>query len=146
MKKLLAAAALIGAFSAWPAGAADRAMLPPIGDPGYYGQLDVRNMRPRLTSSQPTLVQHRYPNLAPIYLRVPPGHARNWAKHCDEYNACTRPVYFVQDDWYRNEYAPRYLETQGHPTPDGSHRDNGNQGKHDDKHDEKHDDKNGDRH
>ena len=114
-------------------------MLPPIGDPGYYGQLDVRNMRPRLTSSQPTLVQHRYPNLAPIYLRVPPGHARNWAKHCDEYNACTRPVYFVQDDWYRNEYAPHYLETQGH-------RDNGNQGKHDDKHDEKHDDKNGDRH
>ncbi|MES2182625.1 MAG: hypothetical protein V4493_11065 [Pseudomonadota bacterium] len=46
----------------------------------------------------------------PIYLRVPPGHAKHWDKHCREYNACNERVYFVQDDWYNREYAPRYQE------------------------------------
>jgi len=27
----------------------------------------------------------------PVYLHVPPGHAKNWRKHCREYNACNRP-------------------------------------------------------
>jgi hypothetical protein len=44
----------------------------------------------------------------PVYLRVPPGHAKNWAKHCARYGACGRPVYFVSDDWYENIYVPRY--------------------------------------
>jgi hypothetical protein len=35
------------------------------------------------------------------YQQVPPGHARNWRKHCREYNACGERVYFVQNDWYR---------------------------------------------
>src|SRR2546425_10235251 len=26
----------------------------------------------------------------PIYLHVPPGHAKHWRKHCHEYNACDR--------------------------------------------------------
>ena len=30
----------------------------------------------------------------PIYLHVPPGHAKNWRKHCAHYNACGQPVYF----------------------------------------------------
>ena len=45
---------------------------------------------------------------APIYLHVPPGHEKHWSKHCARYNACGRPVYFVRDDWYNNEYVPRY--------------------------------------
>jgi hypothetical protein len=46
----------------------------------------------------------------PVYLHVPPGHAKDWAKHCSKYNACARPVYFVKDDWYNNTYVPYYQE------------------------------------
>lgn len=130
MKKLLAAFALIGAISALPAQAANVGISVSIGEPGFYGQLDVGNARPRLIYAQPVLIQHRYRNLTPIYLRVPPGHARNWRKYCDRYNACTRPVYFVQDDWYRNVYVPRYRETHGHPYSNGNDR-------RDDRHDDR---------
>jgi hypothetical protein len=44
----------------------------------------------------------------PIYLHVPPDHAKDWRKHCREYNACAQPVYFVQDGWYENVYVPQY--------------------------------------
>ena len=40
----------------------------------------------------------------PIYLHVPPGHAKNWRKHCHKYNACGTPVYFVKSA----EYEPGY--------------------------------------
>jgi hypothetical protein len=50
----------------------------------------------------------------PLYLRVPPGHAKNWSRHCGAYNACNERVYFVKDKWYRNEYAPRYRERSEH--------------------------------
>ena len=46
----------------------------------------------------------------PIYLRVPPGHAKHWSKNCHKYNACGERVYFVKDDWYNREYVPRYQE------------------------------------
>ncbi len=44
----------------------------------------------------------------PIYLRVPPGHRKNWRKHCLRYGACGQPVYFVGDNWYNNVYVPSY--------------------------------------
>jgi hypothetical protein len=50
------------------------------------------------------------PPPAPIYLRVPPGYARHWSRHCHEYHACGVPVYFVQDRWYNEVYVPRYRE------------------------------------
>jgi hypothetical protein len=34
-----------------------------------------------------------------VYLRVPPGHRRNWSRFCGRYDACGRPVLFVRDDW-----------------------------------------------
>jgi hypothetical protein len=46
----------------------------------------------------------------PLYLRVPPGHAKHWRKHCREYNACDRQVYFVQERWYNDVYVPQYRE------------------------------------
>jgi hypothetical protein len=49
------------------------------------------------------------PPLAPIYLHVPPGHAKHWKKHCHEYHACGRPVYFVKSA----EYAPGYHGHKG---------------------------------
>ena len=50
----------------------------------------------------------------PIYLHVPPGHEKKWRKHCREYDACGRPVYFVQDNWYNDVYVPHYQKNGGH--------------------------------
>jgi hypothetical protein len=49
----------------------------------------------------------------PIYLHVPPGHAKDWKKHCQKYGACARPVYFVKDDWYNTVYVPHYEQEHG---------------------------------
>ena len=65
----------------------------------------------------------------PIYLRVPPGHQKEWKKHCHAYNACGRPVYFVRDDWYEREYVPvyrdRYDSDRGRWRDDDDDRGNG---------------------
>ncbi|MEP7313475.1 MAG: hypothetical protein ABI859_12900, partial [Pseudomonadota bacterium] len=110
MKKILAALALTAAVCTAPTFAADVGISLSIGQPGFYGQLDIGNDygRPRFINAQPVYVERRYRNLAPIYLRVPVAQTRNWKHYCDRYNACTRPVYFVRDDWYRDVYSPRY--------------------------------------
>ena len=53
------------------------------------------------------------PPVEPIYLHVPPGHAKNWRKHCHEYNACNRPVYFVKSAEYEPGYRPDHHD-HGH--------------------------------
>ncbi len=86
-----------------------------IGQPGFYGQINLgSDMVPQLVLPQPILIAPPPTNiiLAPLYLRVPVDYTRNWHKHCGEYNACGRQVYFVRDDWYEHEYAPRY---RAHP-------------------------------
>ena len=83
-----------------------------VGEPGFYGSLDIGNFpRPMLVSPEPVII-YPAPRVVyePIYMRVPPGHQKHWNRYCGEYNACGRPVYFVQDNWYRNVYAPRYQE------------------------------------
>jgi len=109
MKKTLCAA-LLGACVA-PAFAGDVGVSISIGQPGFYGQIDIGNVpRPQLVYAQPVVIQRapEYVSAAPIYLHVPPGHEKHWSKHCAQYNACGRPVYFVRDDWYNREYVPRY--------------------------------------
>jgi hypothetical protein len=54
--------------------------------------------------------------------------AQNWRKHCRKYNACGRPVYFVQDNWYNDVYVPRYRET--HRGDQGERHGNKDHGKH----------------
>ena len=85
-----------------------------IGQPGFFGQIDIGDYypRPQVLYEQPRVirVEPAYQYAEPIYLRVPPGHAKRWASYCGRYNACGRPVYFVQDTWYQNVYAPRYQE------------------------------------
>jgi hypothetical protein len=109
MKHLLigvALATLVGS-----ALAADVGVSVSIGQPGFYGRIDIGNFpQPQLIYAQPLIIQPALFGYArqPIYLRVPPGHAKHWDKNCDKYNACGQPVYFVQDNWYRNEYAPAY--------------------------------------
>lgn len=84
-----------------------------IGDPGFYGRIDIGRMRPPpVVRENPVLVvqPRRRVILEPLYVRAPPGHQKNWRKFCKRYDACGRPVYFVTDDWYEREYAPRYRE------------------------------------
>jgi len=82
-----------------------------LGQPGFYGQIELGNApQPQVIYPQPVVIL-RTPavdSAPPIYLHVPPGHEKHWSKHCAHYNACGRPVYFVRDDWYNNEYVPRY--------------------------------------
>lgn len=85
-----------------------------VGDPNFYGQIDIGNMpQPRLIYPQPVIIEHRTA-APPMYLRVPPGHAKHWSKHCAEYRACGRPVYFVQDGWYEDVYVPTYRNHHDH--------------------------------
>jgi len=115
MKRFLLAAALSAAFSiSIPALAADVGLSLSIGEPGFFGRLDVGNFPPPpVLYRQPIMVERGAMNRPPVYLRVPPGHAKHWRKHCHEYNACNEQVYFVQDNWYNREYAPRYRKQHG---------------------------------
>jgi len=99
-----------------------------ISEPGFYGRIDIgRVPAPVLIYPQAVIIEPRPVNVMrqPIYLRVPPGHEKKWDKHCRRYNACGQPVYFVQDGWYRDVYAPRYVGDAGRRD---DHRDNGNRG------------------
>ena len=116
MKRLLSALATVMAAVTAPAIAADVGVSVQIGEPGFYGRIDIGDFpQPRLINPQPVVIRTVPMGVVrePIYLRVPPGHAKNWRKHCGKYDACGQPVYFVQDRWYNNEYVPRYHERHG---------------------------------
>ena len=53
--------------------------------PGVYGRIDIGNAPPPpLIYAEPMII-HRPAVMvprSPIYLHVPPGHAKNWGKHC----------------------------------------------------------------
>lgn len=111
---LVAAGCLAAVLSA-PAMAADVGVSVTIGQPGFYGHIDIGDFpAPALIYPQPVIIQPVPVAGPPLYLRVPPGHYKHWGKHCAEYNACNRHVYFVQDNWYNNVYAPRYRERYEH--------------------------------
>ena len=110
---MLAGAAALIILAAAPAWAADVGVSVTVGQPGFYGQIDIGTMRPQVIYAQPIVIQRPQVVGAPMYLRVPPGHEKHWDKHCMKYNACGRPVYFVRDDWYEHEYVPRYQEKHG---------------------------------
>ena len=111
MKRFLIAVAVATATIALPALGADVGVSVSIGEPGFYGRLDIGGYpQPQVIYRQPIAVERIPMNRPPIYLRVPPGHAKNWRKHCHEYNACGERVYFVQDSWYNREYVPRYQQ------------------------------------
>jgi hypothetical protein len=85
-----------------------------IGQPGFYGQLDLGGYpQPRVLYRQPIIIERILMDRPPIYMNVPPGHAKHWGKHCREYNACSERVFFVQDNWYNREYVPRYKKRYG---------------------------------
>ena len=134
MKRFLIAAAVVSATFITPALAADVGVSVSIGQPGFYGRIDIGDYpypQPQVIYRQPRVIERTYIEREPIYLRVPPAHARNWRKHCHKYSACGERVYFVRDSWYQREYVPRYQE---------HHRD-----RRDDRRDEYRDDHRGDR-
>jgi len=107
MKKLLSAIAL--AIACVPAAQAQYANVVITGEvqPGVYGRVEFGNAPPPpLVYAQPVFIHRdrRYVD-HPYYLHVPPGHAKHWDKHCHQYNACYRPVYFVRSAEYEPDYG-----------------------------------------
>lgn len=70
--------------------------------PGVYGRVDIGNTRPAVLYSAPVVIVKQPRPVAPVYMHVPPGHAKNWNKHCHKYNACSQPVYFVKSAEYES--------------------------------------------
>jgi len=112
MKPILLSLAATLVLVSSQATAADVGVSISVGEPGFYGRLDIGNFpRPQLVYPQPVVVQPvRGVVYEPIYLRVPPTQAGDWRRYCHNYSACGHPVYFVQDRWYNEVYVPRYRE------------------------------------
>ena len=109
---------LLAAAAFAPAWAADVGVSVHVGQPGFYGRIDIGNVPPpQVIYAQPIIIQRVAQPPQPVYLRVPPGHAKKWSKHCHKYDACGYPVYFVKDDWYNNVYVPHYQKA--HPSSNG---------------------------
>ena len=110
--------------------------------PGVYGEVQVGNAPPPpVVYAQPVIIaprpHHEHDEGRPMYLHVPPGHAKNWARHCREYNACDRQVYFVRSA----EYEPGYQARKERMRRDEERRDERrdarrDEGRHDERRDE----------
>lgn len=144
VKIALIAASLLSVSAAASAG--DLSIAIGIDQPGFYGQINIGDYpRPAVIYAQPIVIERgpAYLEGTPIYLHVPPGHEKHWNKHCAEYHACGRRVYFVQDQWYRGEYARH----AGHGQPPreerhGERRDGHGHGHGEDRHREDRDGRN----
>jgi hypothetical protein len=113
-----------------------------INQPGVYGRIDIGNFPPPpVILPQPVIIAparvvaaHPAP---PLYLYVPPGHQKNWAKHCGRYDACGQPVYFVQERWVRERYEHAHSDDRdrdggrGHGHDKGKHKGKGKGGRDD---------------
>jgi hypothetical protein len=96
-----------------------------ISQPGVYGRIDIgRFPQPQIVVAQPVIVTRPVVVAPappqPVYMWVPPGHRKDWRKHCGKYNACGVPVYFVRDDWYEGHVHPRG-KGKGHDKGDKHH-------------------------
>ncbi len=123
MKRLvtlaLAACAALPSFAQTNVGVSVR-----INQPGVYGRVDFGNVPPPpVVFAEPIVVRPArvVVQQAPMYLYVPPGHQKHWAKHCHRYHACGRPVYFVQESWlqerYESHHHGRKWHRHGHGRP-----------------------------
>lgn len=115
MKRIVMFAAV--SLLAMPAMAADVGVSISIGQPGFYGRIDIGDFpKPHLLFPQPVIIAPVVGVVRPpIYLHVPPGHAKDWAKHCHKYDACGDRVFFVREAWYNDVYVPHYRAKHGKP-------------------------------
>jgi hypothetical protein len=141
MKRVFVALALAGVGISSMAGT-NVGVSVSVNQPGVYGRIDIGNVPtpPVFINQQPVIIAPPavVVEQQPIYLHVPPGHAKNWRKYCGRYNACGQPVYFVHEDWYQQHYVPERERQREHEREHGHDKDRGH-GKGHDKHD-KHDD------
>lgn len=135
MKKLLAIAFTLGALAPAFAQTSVGVSLG-INQPGVYGRIDIGNFpQPQLVYAQPVIINRpvQYIQQQPIYLYVPPGHQKNWSKHCGRYNACGQPVYFVKEQWVRERYEDNHRRDdrgdRGDDHDNGHGHGKGNKGK-----------------
>lgn len=78
--------------------------------PGVYGRVEFGSAPPPpLLYAKPVIVVAPPGGqpARPMYLHVPPGHAKNWSKHCQKYGACGQPVYFVKSEEYEPKKAKK---------------------------------------
>lgn len=94
--------------------------------PGVYGQVNVNTMPAySLVYPQPTVIvqQSAYAvPVQPVYMHVPVAHAHHWHQHCGYYNACSRPVYFVNPHHGHHHHGHHRHHHKSHR---GHHRDHG---------------------
>lgn len=128
------AAAALGAAAAAPAQQASVTIDgPPL--PGLFGRVQISANLPLPPVYLPKPVVINPPRVAlpappePVYLWVPPGHRKNWKSYCGRYDACGRPVYFVQEDWVRQHEPQRFEKRKNKKHRDDDHGDDRGPGK-----------------
>jgi hypothetical protein len=116
MKSLLLLCASTLALATGAASAANVGVSVEVSQPGVYGRIDIgRFPQPQVIVAQPVVIARPAVVVAqpqPVYMWVPPGHRKDWGKHCRHYNACGVPVYFVRHDWY-DHHVQRRSEWRG---------------------------------
>ena len=127
MNKQLAILAIGSVLAASAVGETNVGVSIGVYQPGVYGRIDIGNYpqpavvygQPIIIAPQPMVVRPR-----PVYLYVPPGHQKHWAKHCSRYGACGQPVYFVQESWVRERYEQQQHRGHGddHGKKDKKHK------------------------
>jgi len=110
----VAALAVAGAGSAAASDTFINATVGGVLAPGVYGRIDIGSAPPPpVLYQQPVIIGQPVVGVRPrpVYMYVPPGHAKHWGKHCAKYNACGVPVYFANVD-NRGHYVrgPRHEE------------------------------------
>lgn len=128
-KHLLTSLAALAALASTPTWAAvDVGVGITIREPGVYGRIELGNYPPPpLLYPQPVIISRPavvVQQQQPLYLYVPPGHAKNWGKHCARYNACARPVYFVQETWVQERYEEKHGKGKDKGKNKGNKHDN----------------------
>jgi hypothetical protein len=107
LKKIIPAVAVLALAAT--AHATDIGVSVQVSQPGVYGRIDIgRFPQPQVVVQQPVIIAQPRVVVAqpqPVYMWVPPGHQKNWRKHCGRYKACGVPVYFVADGWYQQHVS-----------------------------------------
>jgi len=113
--------------------AADVGISISLGQPGFYGQIDIGDYPPpRLVYAEPVIVEQVVVVEQPIYLHVQAEHVNHWETYCSEYHACGQRVYFVEDSWYEDVYVTDYQKKHDNGK-NKDHQKHGNKG-HDKQH------------
>jgi hypothetical protein len=90
-----------------PAIAADVGVSVQVGEPGFYGRIDIGNFpQPQLIYLQPVVIEPVPVGVVPqpLYLHVPPGHAKNWRNAA---SITPWPAGLLrQDRWYDQGTCP----------------------------------------